>query len=266
MGFKIKDMTNKSSSEDPAHIISSKERFLFFVEENRGLVWGVILLVVAGFIAIFTLNYLSQQQVEQAWEVQGEAQRIYLDRPLDNVAKGKANIQKSAEIFESLIAEYPGTTSAGVSSFLLANGMMEEKDYEGAIAIYTSLIGEFEQFPIILGLIHQRLGLAHLLNDNRDSALKAFNQVLSNTGALNKDQVLFEMAKLAESHEQTDQAVEHYKQLIRDYPLSPFSSEANLRLKVLVPEESLEMSEEASPVDSGEIEEEFKQEELEGQP
>ena len=45
------------------------------------------------------------------------------------------------------------------------------------------------------------------------------------------------MAKLAESEEKTDEAVNHYKQLIQEFPLSPFSTEANLRVKVLAPEE-----------------------------
>jgi hypothetical protein len=48
------------------------------------------------------------------------------------------------------------------------------------------------------------------------------------------------LAKLAESEEKTDDAVKHYKQLIQEFPLSPFSTEANLRVKVLAPEETQE--------------------------
>jgi outer membrane protein assembly factor BamD (BamD/ComL family) len=85
--------------------------------------------------------------------------------------------------------------------------------------------------------------LAQLLNGDREAAVSAFDAVLKNPQALNKDQVLFELAKLAESDEKSDDAVKHYKQLIQEFPLSPLSTEANLRVKVLAPEETQESTE-----------------------
>ena len=46
MGYKIKDHSDKSAVVEPVVALSSKEQFLFFVEEHRGLVWGGILLIV----------------------------------------------------------------------------------------------------------------------------------------------------------------------------------------------------------------------------
>ena len=85
MGYKIKDITTKSSTVEPVQFLSSKERFLFFVEENRALVWGGIILGLVVIVAIVMLSWLSQQKQEQAWELQGQAQAVYLDRPLDDV-------------------------------------------------------------------------------------------------------------------------------------------------------------------------------------
>jgi tetratricopeptide (TPR) repeat protein len=240
MGYKIKDNSNKSAIAEPVVALSSKEQFLFFVEEHRGLVWGGILLVVVLIGGLVTLTWLSQQKEEESWELQGQAQQIYLDRPLDNVEKGKNNIQQASGMFQDILEQYPGTPSAKVSLFLLGNSLMEAENYQGAIDAYTSLIQEYSQDHILVGLVQQRLGLAHLLNGNREAALSAFEAVLGNLQALNKDQVLFELAKLAESEEKTDDAVKHYKQLIQEFPLSPFSTEANLRVKVLAPEETQE--------------------------
>ena len=117
---------------------------------------------------------------------------------------------------------------------------MEAENYQGAIDAYTSLIQEQAEDHILVGLVQQRLGLAYLLNGNREAAVSAFEAVLGNLHALNKDQVFFELAKLAESEEKTDDAVKRYKQLIQEFPLSPFSTEANLRVKVLAPEETPE--------------------------
>ena len=238
MGYKIKDTSNKSATAEPVVALSSKEQFLFFVEEHRGLVWGGILLVAILIGGIVTLNWLSQQKEEESWELQGKAQQIYLDRPLDNVEKGKSNIQQASGMFQDIHEQFPGTSSAKVSLFLLGNSLMEAENYQGAIDAYTSLIQEYAQDHLLVGLVQQRLGLAYLLNGNREAALSAFEAVLGNLHALNKDQVLFELAKLAESEEKTDDAVKRYKQLIKEFPLSPFSTEANLRLKVLAPEET----------------------------
>jgi TolA-binding protein len=244
MGYKIKDNSAKSATAEPIVALSSKEQFLFFVEGHRGLVWGGILLVVVLIGGLVTFNWLSQQEKEVAWELQGQAQQMYLDRPLDDVEKGKKNIQQASGMFQDILEQYPGTPSAKVSSFLLGNSLMEAENYQGAIDAYTSLIQEYSQDHILVGLVQQRLGLAHLLNGNREAAMSAFDAVMENPHALNKDQVLFELAKLAESEEKTDDAVKRYKQLIQEFPLSPFSTEANLRVQVLAPEEAQESVEE----------------------
>ncbi len=248
MGYKIKDHSDKSAAAEPIVVLSSKEQFLFFVEEHRGLVWGGILLVVVLIAGLATFNWLSQQKEAESWELQGQAQQLYLDRPFDDAEKGKGNVQEALGMFQDILDQYPGTSSAKVSSFLLGNSLMEGEDYQGAIEAYTAFIQTHRQDPILVGLVQQRLGLAHLLKGNREAAESAFHAVLENAQAFNKDQVLFELAKLAESEEKTDEAVSHYKQLIQEFPLSPFSTEANLRIKVLAPEEVEESTESESKV------------------
>ncbi len=252
MGYKIKDRFDKTAGLEPVVALSSKEQFLFFVEEHRGLVWGGILVVVVLIGGLTTFNWLSQQEQEKAWELQGHAQQIYLDRPLDDVEKGKTNIQKASGMFQDILEQYPGTASAKVSSFLYGNSLMEAGNYQEAIEAYTSFVQKYAQDHILVGLVRQRLGFAQLLNGNREAAVNAFNAVLESPYALNKDQVLFELAKLAESEEKTDEAVKFYTQLIQTFPLSPFSTEANLRVKVLAPEET-EESEESKAMTGSEV-------------
>ena len=266
MGYKIKDNSSKSNEMEPVVALSSKEQFLFFVEEHRGLVWGGIFLVIAVIGGMITLNWLSHQKQDKAWELEGQAQQVFLDRPLDDIEKGKKNIQQAEEMFRDILEQYPGTPSAKISSFLLGNSLMETENYEGAIQAYTSFVQDHAQDHVLVGLVQQRLGLAYLLNGNREAAMSAFEAVMGNPHALNKDQVLFELAKLAEFEEKTDEAVKYYKQLMQDFPLSPFSSEANLRVKVLAPEETedstesntntgSEIGQETSESQSGEVKE-----------
>ncbi len=250
MRYKIKDPTNKSAAIESAVTISSKEQFLFFVEQHRGLVWGGIALVVVCIGGLITFNWVSQQEQEAAWELQGQAQHMYLDRPLNDIEKGKSNIQQASGMFQDILEQYPGTPSAKVSSFLLGNSLMENKKYDRAIEAYTSFLQEHAQDHVLVGLVQQRLGLAHLLNGNREAAMSALDAVMENPHALNKDQVLFELAKFAESEEKTDNAVKRYKQLIQEFPLSPFSTEASLRITVLAPEDVQESEETGTRTDS----------------
>ena len=243
MGYKIKDHSEKSIVGEPVVALSSKEQFLFFVEEHRGLVWGGILLIVVLIGGLITVNWLSNQEQQEAWALQGQAQQVYLDRPLDDIEKVKKNIQQASGMFQDILEQYPATPSAKVSSFLLGNSLMEMEDSQGAIKAYTTFVQEHSQDHILVGLVQQRLALSHLLNGDREAAVSAFDEVLGNPQALNKDQVIFELAKLAESEEKNDAAVKRYKQLIQEFPLSPLSTEANLRVKVLAPEEIPESTE-----------------------
>lgn len=238
MGYKIKDLANKHPMVEQAQFLSSKERFLFFVEENRAMVWGAIFLVLVTIVAIVTLSWLSDDNQKHAWELEGKAQTVYLDRPMDDIKKSQENIKKASGMFKDILEQFPGTPSAGVSSFLLGNSLMEEKNYQGAIDVYTAWGEEYGQNHILAGLVQQRLGFAYLLNNDRQAAMKAFDVVLTNPYALNKDQVVFELAKIAEADENIAEAVVQYKNVIQEFPLSPFASEAALRVKVLAPEEA----------------------------
>jgi tetratricopeptide (TPR) repeat protein len=241
MAYKIKDITSKPSPHaEPRDILSSKERFLFWMEENRGLVWGGILLIIAVVVVGITMNWLSEQKHEQVWELQGKAQNVYLDRPLDDVQKGRENIKQATGMFRELHETFPGTRGADVSLFLWGNSLMEVQDYQGAIEKYQKFIAANPRDVLVTGLVRQRLGLAYLLSGNRESALSTWQAILDDPKTLNKDQILFELAKLAESEENIQEAVAFYKQLMKDHPLSPFAGEAELRVKVLAPEEAKE--------------------------
>ena len=84
-----------------------------------------------------------------------------------------------------------------------------------------------------MGLVQQRLGYAYLVKNDRDQAVKAFSAVLDIPGALNKDNVLFELAKLEEAQSRPEGALGHYQDLMKNHPNSPFASEAAVRVKVL---------------------------------
>ena len=62
----------------------------------------------------------------------------------------------------------------------------------------------------------------------------------TSTGTLNRDQALFELARLEESQSRPEGALARYQELIKTYPNSPFTSEATIRTKIMDAKKSQE--------------------------
>jgi tetratricopeptide (TPR) repeat protein len=90
------------------------------------------------------------------------------------------------------------------------------------------------------GLVQQRLAYVYLHKGDRDKAVKALTGILETPGTLNRDQALFELARLEESQARPEGAMARYQELIKTYPNSPFTSEATIRAKILDTKKSLE--------------------------
>ena len=222
---------------DEDELLSRKDRILLFVEENRAAILvGVVLFLVAA-IALGGVVWVERHNSSQALALEGKAQLLYYDRPPDKPELTRENLDKAVELYREILDKYPRTASARRSLFFLGNTLMELNDLQGATEAYQNLIGQYPDEEMFLGIVYQRLGYAHLLNGNQDRAFEAFSKVLDLPNALNKDQVLFEFAKLEEAAQNPQKALTHYKQLMAQYPTSPFSNEASLRVKILEPKE-----------------------------
>jgi len=66
---------------DEADLLSRKDRFLLFLEQNRSaIIIGIVLTVVVA-VALGGLVWLEVQDREQALLLEGKAQLLYYDRP-----------------------------------------------------------------------------------------------------------------------------------------------------------------------------------------
>ncbi|UCE63980.1 MAG: tetratricopeptide repeat protein, partial [Nitrospirota bacterium] len=212
MAYKIKEASPKSGMIDEAELLSRKDRVLLFVEQNRiAIIVGIILTVVVA-VALGGLVWLERLDSEKALLLEGKAQLLYYDRPPDKPEQTQENLGKAADLYRQILDEYPRTSSARRSLFFLGNTLMEQNDLNGATETYQQFIEQYPDDEILLGIVYQRLGYAHLLNGNQDRAYAAFSTVLGIPRAINKDQVLYEVAKLKEAEEKTQEALAYYKQ------------------------------------------------------
>jgi len=232
MSYRIK-VGSKSPPTDETQLLNRMERLAFLVQEHRQGIWvGVTVLLVA-MAAVVAVMWVDHRNAEEALKLNGQAMRLYLDRPADQRVKADENLKQAIKVFRQLVEQYPRVPSAPLTLYHLGNALVQANDLGGAIQAYKKFIASYGANRALLGLVYQRLGYAYLLNGDRDQAVKAFAAVLDVVGALNKDHALFELGKLEESQSRPEGALARYQELTKDYPTSPLTSEAAVRIKAL---------------------------------
>jgi tetratricopeptide (TPR) repeat protein len=232
MTYRIKHEA-KTIHADEAHLLSGMEHFLIWLEQNRrGVLAGALVTVLALAAVVGALWYDAQQETAAA-ELYRRAAQLAVDRPADNPARAEENIKQAVVLYRRVVEEYPRSRSAQLGLFQLGNALVQVNDVKGGIEAYSKYVATHGTNKMMLGLVYQRLAYAHLLNGDREGAVKAFLNVVGLPGTLNKDHVLFELGKLEESLARPEGALAHYQNLVKVFPGSPFAGEATVRMKAL---------------------------------
>jgi outer membrane protein assembly factor BamD (BamD/ComL family) len=244
MSYRIK-VSTKVDPLDETHLLTGVERFLLTLQEQRrallvGL--GVLLMAAAVVAGILWYDY---QTTARARELDQEATLHYLNRPADDPKKAREQLALAINLYKQVVDQYPRTPVAPLALFHLGNAQILNNEVDAGIETYKRFMLLYSSHQSLLGLVQQRLAYAYLLKGDQDQAAKAFAGVLQIPGALTKDHVLFELAKLEESQSRPEGALAHYQDLIKNYPNSPFTSEAAVRVKVL----EVKKSPEGQPTD-----------------
>lgn len=261
MTYKIRHLSKQVGAENP-QLLSRSERVWLFAERHRqALITGIIAVVLV-MILLGVLFWFQHQQEQEALALEHRAAQAYLDRSLDDVDVANKKLQEAVTLYRRIIEEFPRTASAQSAWYFIGNALAEQNDHAGAIDAYQHFIDQAGNSPALLGLVYQRLGSSYLANGERDKGINAYMQVLQMPQTLNKDQVLFELAKLDEYETRTNEALARYKRLLDEHPNSPYASEATLRVKILEPpaeepageagKEGSEQEESQEPKETGE--------------
>jgi tetratricopeptide (TPR) repeat protein len=232
MTYRIK-VPPRSLPVDEAHLVSGLEHWVYGLKEyRRPLLVGLLLLILAGGIVGGVLWY-DAQTATKAQDLEREATLHYLTRPSDDPKKADTNLKEAIALYKKVVEEYPRTPAAPVALFNLGNAYLQANEVDAAIEAYKRFVLLYASNVSLLGLVQQKLGYAYLLKGDRDQAAKAYSTVLEIPGSLNRDHALFELARLEESQSRPEGALAHYQDLMKNYPNSPFSSEAAIRVKAL---------------------------------
>ena len=232
MTYRIK-VPAKTLQVDEAHFLSGLEHQLHRLQDYRRplLVGFAVLLLAAGVVA--GVFWMDRQASEKAQELDREATRLLMARSTGDPKNADTLLNQAMARYREIVEQYSRTAVAPMAMFHLGNVQAQANDLPAAIDTYQRFLLLYGSNPALAGLVQQRLAYAYLLKGDRDQAAKAFTAIVEGSGAMLKDQALFELARLEESQSRPEGAMAHYQELIKTYPSSPFTSEATIRTKGL---------------------------------
>jgi outer membrane protein assembly factor BamD (BamD/ComL family) len=232
MSYRIK-VPAKTLPVDEAHMLSWLDQTLHRSQDYRrpllvGL--GVLLLASAVVGGVF---YVDRQAVQKAQDLEREAVRFLTAPSANDPQKADHALKEAIARYRQIVDQYPRTPTAPLALYHLGNMLVQTNDLSAAIEAYQRFLASFGSNPSFAGLVQQRLAYVYLLKGDRAQAMKALTSILETPGTLNRDQALFELARLEESQSRTEAAVARYQELIKTYPNSPFTSEATIRTRIM---------------------------------
>jgi len=248
MSYRIK-VPARTLPVDEAHMLGWLEHMLHRLQDYRrpllvGL--GILVFAVAVIGGVF---YVDRQAALKAQDLEREAMRFLTAPSGSDPQKADHALKEAIVRYRQIVDQYPRTPTAPLALYHLGNTLVQTNDLSAAIEAYQRFLLLYGSNPSMAGLVQQRLAYVFLLKGDRDQAVKVLTGILETPGTLNRDQALFELARLEESQSRPEGALAHYQELIKTYPNSPFTSEATIRTKIM----DMKKTQESTPVSASTI-------------
>jgi tetratricopeptide (TPR) repeat protein len=233
-------MTKKQELKKPDEFITTVDRIAELSRTHARQLWTAVALVLLVAVAVAGSIWLRLHQEERAAGLELQAAGYYHQPFSPETGEGKAvlpsreeSLKKAIEVYKKVISDYPRTEAAALGQYYLGNSYLELGDHANAILAYDHFVKRYDRSAAMTALVYQRLGYAHLSAGDPTSALQSFESALERREARNRDQVLFEIAKLHEDQGRKEKAVQAYQMVVEEDPHSVLATESRVRLKAL---------------------------------
>jgi len=195
------------------------------------------LVIIGGSAAIVILilfilfSWYSSSMSRRASSLEKEAYRYYYGETSDEAMSDEDRWKKALELYTQSL-EIKVTPLA---LFYAANSYYNLKEFDNAIKEYSRFTERYSRETGILPLVYQNLASAYFKTDQNDKALDTLGKLAKVNNGIFKDTALMLEARYYEGAGEKEKALEKYREIMAEFPLSPWSAEVTAKI---LPEEA----------------------------
>jgi len=241
MAYKIK-VAPKTIAADQTVAVHWLDRWVAWEATHRRLLWPLVIgTLCVGFAAGGAWGWWWWQN-RQAAELAGQAAEYY-PAPTEAAKPTPAGEQpkspmadrcgKALPLYRQITDRYEHSRLAPLALYYQANCQVELGKLDDALALYTRIIDRYGPANDAAQLAALRLGYLYAQRGDGTRAIQQFQQLSQQPTTANRDEALFEVGRLREAGNDREAALTAYKTVQKDFPKSPWSSEAAARIKAL---------------------------------
>lgn len=218
----IKKITVKE--EEVKNIIS---HIMDFIRGRKKTFILLSYVAVAVIVVFAAFKIYTASLAKKAYSLEIEAANYYYGINLKSPLTEDKRWEKSLELYQQSLKLKP----TPVVQFYIGNCYYKLRDYSNAINAYTGLIGKYSEDDALLPLVYQKLASSYIGAGKNDDALKTLQRLKEFKNGTFKGSALFEEAQLYEAMGKPEDSQKRYEELIKEFPNSPLSAEARLRMR-----------------------------------
>jgi len=179
-------------------------------------------LIAAIAVIVIVLTLYNSSQNTKAHELEMKADSIYFTVNPDNQLPQTEKWKQALELYKQSV-DVKATPTA---LFSLGNCYYNLGDYENAIKQFNAFVGKFGNDDIILPLVYQKLVSAYFKTGKNDAAVDTLARLSKISNGAFRDTALSMEARHYEETGDNAKAQEKYRELVGEFPNSPWSAEA----------------------------------------
>lgn len=196
-----------------------------WVQENKGLVTGLIVLAFLAGGALSAYLYYQQRASEQASSAYLSAIKL-----IDGVPRnGEENLNKYKEaqtLLANISKEYNVKSVGTIADLYAGHLALQNRETQSAMEIYKKAADSLPKNHELKALALIGLGYAQEELGQSNEALASFAALADDKAALGRELALFEAARLSEKNNQKEKAINYASSLLDEYPASVYEVQA----------------------------------------
>ncbi len=227
--FRKRTGKNKDKFKEQDEFLSLSQKVLKYAQGHTKQVYVALLVAAVVVILTILVSMLFENSQKKVMAMEDDALKYY---DINSPAPGTKpmapaeRLTKARDMFKDILDNHGSGPVAVKALYYKANADMELGNMDAAIEGYKKLLEKASADPMMAALANKRLAEAYLAKGNQQEAINTYLGIAKAEGGYLKDEAHFRLAKIYDGMGKKDEALAEYKALEKDFPDSPFISDA----------------------------------------